>query len=150
MQRVLAGFIGKESNPLSIGGPSGIAVCDAWGISEVADVAVLDGNGENFAMRFKDGARAGGRDVSGLDVLGGLDEMTADRREVPGHLNFHGVLFAAGGIEKMERAELFVNDGVRAGRGGFDVHAVAGNGFADLLGRGVVNVEIHGAVAVRE
>ncbi len=101
MQRVFAGFIGKEGNPLSVGGPRGIAIRDAWGIGEVADVAVLDGNRENFAVGFKYGTRSRGRDVGGLDLFGGLDEMTAHGREVSGHLNFDGVLFAAGRIEQM-------------------------------------------------
>ena len=58
VQFVFTRFIGKVSDPFSIGRPRGIALLRAGGVCQVADVAMFDGDGQNFAVRLEDGARA--------------------------------------------------------------------------------------------
>lgn len=63
---------------------------------------MFNGDSEDFAVGFKDGARAGGRDVGILNLLGGFDEMRTGGREIAGDVNRDRVLFAGNEIEEME------------------------------------------------
>src|SRR5579863_1877998 len=120
MQSVLAGFIRKISDPLSVRRPSRIAVGHAGGIGDVANVALFGGNRKNFAVRFENGADARWRDGGVIDLLGDLFKVWTDLDEIRGNVNFHELIVMAREIEKMQRAKLLVDDGARSQVGRFD------------------------------
>ena len=67
-------------------------------------------------MGFKEGAGARGRKVGVLDLVAHIHVVRPERRKIPGDANIDGVLFPGGWFKQMNRAELLVNDCVRASR----------------------------------
>ena len=109
---------------------------------------MFDGDGQNFAVRLEDGARACRRNVRVFDFVTDIHEVRPHRREIACHADIYSVLLSCRGIEEMNRAELLVHDCVRTCGSRFDIHAVAPKRRAHLLRLCVVDVEIHGAIAV--
>ncbi len=68
----------ESPDPLAVGLPGRIALGCVGGVGEIANITMLDGNGEDFAVRFKDGAGAGRRDVGVLDFLAAPSAIAKD------------------------------------------------------------------------
>ena len=132
MECVLAGFIGKVSDGFAVGRPGGIAVGKGGAVGEIADVAFVGGDSEDVAMGFKHSALAGGRDSGIIDVLI-LDfvEMRADFGKIGSNGDGNTVRFAAGKIEEMDGAELFEDNGVGIGGGGFKIETFVLDDLSD-------------------
>ena len=101
-------------------------------------------------MRLEHRPHARGRQPSEVDAVGHLDVMGAHGRQVAAHFHLHGPRPAGGEVVEVELAELVVDDGARAGRGGGDVRPRVLQGLGHLLRRRVVDEQGGGAVAVGE
>ena len=124
VQCVFPGLIGEIGNPFSIGGPRGIALGCPHCVGQVADVAMLHRHGQNLSMRFKHGPRACRGNVRVRDLVPDLHVVRPHCRKIATDLDANRVLFARCRIEQMNRAELFVDNGVRPRRSRLDVHSV--------------------------
>ena len=71
VELVLAGGVGEVGDGLAVRAPGGIALGDAGGLGQVAGVAFLGRDGEDFAVRLEDGAGAGGRESGVLNLARG-------------------------------------------------------------------------------
>jgi hypothetical protein len=60
VELVFAGGVREVGDGLAVWGPGGVALGGARGARQVADVALFAGDGEDFAVRLKDGTGAGG------------------------------------------------------------------------------------------
>src|SRR6185437_6814194 len=92
---ILSTLVGEVGNGFPIWGPCGISFGGTSSIGQVANVAFFTGYGENFSVRLKDGASAGGRQVGRGNLFLALDEMRPHLRQVGIDLNVEGV-FPAG------------------------------------------------------
>ena len=103
--------MGGHRDPFAVGRPGRIAVGDRGRASEVADVALLGGHGNDFAVRFENGTGAGGRDRSlGQLPRGDLFEMRAGLRQIGGDAHWHGALAAGGALFFVARSELWLDE----------------------------------------
>ena len=69
VELVLAGGVGEVGDGFAVGAPGGVALGHAGGLGQVARVALFGRDGEDFAMRLKDGAGAGGRERGVLNLV---------------------------------------------------------------------------------
>ncbi len=111
---------------------------------------MLHRRGQNFPMRFKHRSRSSWRNIGVLDALPGIHQVRPHRREIPSHLNIHCAVFAARWIKHVYRPELLIHNRVRPRRCRFNVHAIAGQRFSHLLAAGVIHIQTHRAIAVRQ
>src|SRR5262249_59795127 len=84
----------------------------------------------------------------GRDAISDLLEFWAQREHVAVDRDVDRFGLARLQVVDFERAELLVNDSVRARRGRFDVQAVVLNQLRDLLGLRVVSIKSDRAAAV--
>ena len=101
-------------------------------------------------MRFKDSSRARWRNAGVLDLLGGVYVVWPHCRKITGDVDVDGTLLAGGRIEHVNRAKLLIDDRVRPCRCRFDIHTVARQCFFHLFCAGVIDIQIHRAIAVGE
>ena len=111
---------------------------------------MLHGHGQNFPVRFKHCARARGRNVPVLNLLGGMYVVRPHSWKIAGDLDIDGVLLPGRWIEHVDRTKLLVNDRVRTRRSRFDIHTVARERQAHLLCAGVIGIQTHWPVAIGE
>ena len=67
---VFSGLIGKICDGLAVGRPRRIAIGDGGTARDVANVALVGGNGENLSPGFEHSAGTGRRDAEILNALG--------------------------------------------------------------------------------
>ncbi len=151
VELILTGSIGKIGDGFSVRAPGGIALCRAGGIGEVAGVAFLGGNGEDFAVRLKSGADSGGRKGGILNFfrweVGAVGYQVG---QFAVNLDGNDAVGVGSGIEQVNRAELLIDKAAGACLHRFQVEAVVGNSLCDLLCRDVVSEQRDGSVAVGE
>src|SRR5215469_2302374 len=109
---------------------------------------MLDGHGEDLAMRFENGPGSSRRNVGIPDVVRRGEKVRPHGRKIAGYADSNRMLLAAGWVVNVKGAKFLVDNRVWPHRSRLDVVTVAGNRFADLLRRGVVGEKIHRAVAV--
>ena len=119
IELVFAGGVAEIRDGFAVGGPGGIALGGVGGVGEVARIALLGGNGEDVAVGFKRGARAGGRDI-GVEDQVRIDDGEAgfERGQITVESDVDGVLGTSGGVVEMNAAELLVHDAAGTGAGG--------------------------------
>ena len=125
MQGIFAGLVGEAGDPLAVRRPGRVAVGDGGRACQVADIALLGGNGEDFAVRLEYRARAVRREI-GVGELPRRDllEPRTHLREIGRDAHRDGARFRRGEIEQVQRTELFVDDRARTGRGRLQIEAV--------------------------
>src|SRR5438309_3015265 len=76
--------------------------------------------------------------------------MRADCVNVAGNVNVDGLSLTRAGIVDLDRSELFDDDRVRTGGGGFKIETIAMQRLGNLLRPGVVGEQTHRTIAVGE
>src|SRR3984893_17732183 len=76
--------------------------------------------------------------------------MRADCFNVAGYVNVDGLSLTRAGIVDLDRSELFNDEGVRTGGGGFEIETIARQRLGNLLRPGVVGEQTHRTIAVGE
>ena len=104
---VLAGGVREVGDGLAIRAPGGVALGHAGGLGEVAGVALFGRDGEDFAMRLKNGARAGGREAGVLDLVRGeVDPVGRQGGQLAVDLDRDGMFMLGRRVQQMNGAEL--------------------------------------------
>src|SRR6267154_1227158 len=107
IQTIFTGPVAEIRNELAIRRPGRIAVSRAARVSEVAHVAFLGGNGENFAARFDDYSFSSRRDSHISHAAGYIFPTRHHPGKVSGGGDVDHVLFAAFGIKLVNVTCLF-------------------------------------------
>src|ERR1017187_1689827 len=150
VQRVFARFIREVSYRLTVWRPGWRTLHDARRASEIANVALVRGRREDFAVRLKDRAHAGGGDPGFANLARHVLEMRPHFGEVGRHLDGYLVLLLRGDVVDMNLPELFVDDGARPGGGVFDVLPRVFDELIHLLAARIVLEQRYRPVAVGE
>src|SRR5207244_8472945 len=104
------GFIGEVGDGFPVGRPGRSPLHDARCIGQITDLALLGGDGEHLAVRFKHGADTSGRDGGTAQFARYILEVGTHFVEVGGNLYVDGVFLAAGDVVNVHLSELLVSD----------------------------------------
>ena len=154
MQLVLARFVREVRDGAAIGRPVGRALVGARRLRQVAHVALVGGDGDDLAAVLEGDPGARRRDRRVADVFRVLDPARARLPQVAGHADGQLVRLAAGDVERVQVAGLFVDDGAirrrRVEHGEIRVPRQLAHGFRlHVVGEQVefavaVGTEVHG------
>src|SRR5262249_18060457 len=147
---VLAGFIGEVSNQLAVGRPRRITLHDAGSVRQVANVALLTGRSEDFAVALKHCAGA----AWGKTPLGNFLFDLLEVRTNVGQMGCYSPCalfgFAWGKIEEFERPELLIKNCAGTRRGRLDVSAIRGHNLLHFPRLHIVGPQAENAAAIGE
>src|SRR5262249_51706225 len=120
------GLIREISDEFAVRRPRGAALRHSRSVREVTDITFLGRDGEDLAARFKDGARAGGRQAGTRDAGSHFLKRRSHRRDVA--IETDWPLSRSSGFQVIQgdSAQLFVNDGAGTGGSRFDIEAAVG------------------------
>ena len=148
VQRVLARFVGEIGNRLAVRRPRGRSFHHAGRVRQIADVALIGGHRENFAVRLKYRANAGGGNAGIANFPRHILKTRPHFGEVGRHFDRHLVFLLRRRVVNMDLAELLVNNAARTGGGVLDILPGILDQLVHLLTGGVVAEQGDRPVAV--
>src|SRR5579871_5631775 len=141
MKLILARLVREIGDPPAIGRPSRVPFHHAGSVRQVADGFPICRHGKDLTTCLANGSIARRGEARGCDPISDLHNMRTNLREVVRKANGKGMLLLSLQIEQMQRAELFVDDGARAGGGGLQVKAIVLHDLTDLTAARIVGEE---------
>ena len=145
-----AGGVGDVSDVFAVGRPGAAAVVCAGRTGEVFRHALLYGQVEDFAAGRGHDPFAVRREASAAQVLAAVLDGTAGVNIVRRQRDLHLLGPLRGRVEAVDVAAILEDDQPAVGGGELDVVVLEVGHLLRLLGRRVVDKDVHRAVTVRE